>query len=204
MPDEKIDQKRPAHAENELKKMQQRLVDDTVDDSFPASDPPAWTTTGAKSIAARCDPDDPGKESDAGADRSSGADQNSVQGMAGQATAFAQEAFQRGKRYVRESGLPEAERYYREGRRLVTERVDAYPLSALVLAGAVGFGLAWFIFGRAATGSTTSARYPAYGHRPNPNRGWRGPDRREHAQSVGNVAASRYRSEVANTANNSF
>ena len=42
MPDEKIDQRRPAHAESEIKKMQQRLVDDTVDDSFPASDPPAW------------------------------------------------------------------------------------------------------------------------------------------------------------------
>jgi hypothetical protein len=30
MPDEKIDEKRPAHAENELRKMQQRVVDDTV------------------------------------------------------------------------------------------------------------------------------------------------------------------------------
>ena len=32
---------------------QQYAVDDTIDDSFPASDPPAWTTTGSRSIAAK-------------------------------------------------------------------------------------------------------------------------------------------------------
>ncbi len=41
MPDEKIDQKRPAHAESEAKTIQERNVDDAIDDSFPASDPPA-------------------------------------------------------------------------------------------------------------------------------------------------------------------
>ncbi|WP_281413401.1 hypothetical protein [Microvirga sp.] len=41
MPDAKIDQKRPLDAQNEHKPVQQRHVDDTVDDSFPASDPPA-------------------------------------------------------------------------------------------------------------------------------------------------------------------
>jgi hypothetical protein len=53
MPDEKIAQKQPTSAEAEPKKAQQAAVDDAVDDSFPASDPPAWTTTGAKSVAAR-------------------------------------------------------------------------------------------------------------------------------------------------------
>ena len=48
MPDEKIDRKRPVDAENEPKPIQQRHVDDTVDDSFPASDPPAWTTSASK------------------------------------------------------------------------------------------------------------------------------------------------------------
>jgi hypothetical protein len=53
MPDEKIAQKQPTSAETEPKRAQQAAVDDAVDDSFPASDPPAWTTTGAKSVAAR-------------------------------------------------------------------------------------------------------------------------------------------------------
>ncbi|HEY8380637.1 MAG TPA: hypothetical protein VIL09_00665 [Microvirga sp.] len=39
--------------DSDLARMQQRLVDDTVEDTFPASDPPSWTTTGSASVAAQ-------------------------------------------------------------------------------------------------------------------------------------------------------
>jgi hypothetical protein len=42
-----------AKKQPEKKREAQYAVDDTVDDSFPASDPPAWTTTGSKSVAAK-------------------------------------------------------------------------------------------------------------------------------------------------------
>jgi len=60
MPHEKIAQKQPTSAGTEPKRAQQAAVDDAVDDSFPASDPPAWTTTGAKSVAARNEDEDAG------------------------------------------------------------------------------------------------------------------------------------------------
>ena len=41
MAEKDIDQKRPVEARAEPKQAQQRLIDETVDESFPASDPPA-------------------------------------------------------------------------------------------------------------------------------------------------------------------
>src|SRR5919112_3625324 len=136
MPDEKIDQKRPAHAENELKKMQQRLVDDTVDDSFPASDPPAWTTSGQKSVAAKCDPDD-ASESKAADQSGSQGIREGVQRVAEGATRLAEDAYRTGERYLEEGRrrFPEAERYVRQGREAVRGRVHESPFAAMLLAG---------------------------------------------------------------------
>ncbi len=67
MPGEKIEEIHPAHADGELRKMQQRLVDDTVNDSFPASNPAAWTRTGAKCVTAQHEPDvGPAQQDDLG------------------------------------------------------------------------------------------------------------------------------------------
>src|SRR5215217_9334603 len=99
MPDEKIDQKRPAHAESESKPIQQRHVDDAVDDSFPASDPPAWTTSASKSVAAECEPDDlneapipPGQ----GLEGQTGGTARSE----GQSSGLAHDLYQRGQSYL--------------------------------------------------------------------------------------------------------
>jgi hypothetical protein len=163
MPDEKIDQKRPAHADSELKKMQQRLVDDTVDDSFPASDPPAWTTTGTKSVAAKAS-GTPGEDATV-----SGEDDGPV----ARASRLAGQVYEAGRQYARDAQqrLPEAERYVREGRRVAARPVEAYPLTALILAGATGFGLAWFIYRGNSRVSRDIAPYgkrPRYGWRPGP------------------------------------
>jgi ElaB/YqjD/DUF883 family membrane-anchored ribosome-binding protein len=165
MPDEKIDQKRPAHAESELKKMQQRLIDDTVDDSFPASDPPAWTTTGSKSVAAKSDPDDETQTSNKGASHLLGQAEDMVRHVADQASTFARDTYKRGEQYIQEGRrrFPETERYYREARDTIAQPIETHPIAALIIAGAIGYGLAWLIHGH--TRSSDSNREPYRSHR---------------------------------------
>jgi ElaB/YqjD/DUF883 family membrane-anchored ribosome-binding protein len=165
MPDEKIDQKRPVQAESELKKMQQRLIDDTVDDSFPASDPPAWTTTGSKSVAAKSETDDETQTSNEGASRILGQAEEMVRHVADQASSFARDTYRRGEQYIQEGRrrFPETERYYRDARNTIAQPVETHPISALIIAGAIGYGLAWFIHGR--MGSSGSSHGMHRSHR---------------------------------------
>ena len=173
MPDEKIDRKSSAQPQSDLKKMQQRLIDETVDESFPASDPPAWTTTGSKSVAAKWDADEAGAATaGTGTQGTSRSDQargdGSLRAAADRASHLAQDALRTGERYLEEARrrLPEAERYYREGRSAVARPVQAYPLTAVVLAAGVGYGLAWLIHGRATPERSGNPNMPAYGRRP--------------------------------------
>lgn len=191
MPDEKIDQKRPAQAESELKKMQQRLVDETVDESFPASDPPAWTTTGAKSVAARTESGSTG-ERRSDPRRGSGP----LRGVTEQAGHLAEGARRAGERYLEEARrrLPEAERYYREGRRVVARPVETYPLTAVILAAVVGYGLGWLVHGRPTYG-TSGRGAPTYGRRPGtpnrrPNRGREDAERTSAGREAGAASSA--------------
>jgi hypothetical protein len=72
-----------------------------------------------------------------------------VRNVAESASELAQDTYERGARYVRD-GLdryPEAGRYISEGAQAVSRPVEQYPLAALVLAGAVGYLLAYLIHG---------------------------------------------------------
>ncbi|MFC1456934.1 hypothetical protein ACETIH_09420 [Microvirga arabica] len=143
MPDEKIDEKQPAHAENELRKIQQRLVDDTVDDSFPASDPPAWTTTGPKSVAAKHEGDE----------RPNARKSSMVRSVVDQASSLAEDAYRHSGESLQQfrRRFPEAERFSRQGAKSIAQPIQQYPTVALLAAAAAGYGLAWLIYGRTST-----------------------------------------------------
>jgi hypothetical protein len=135
MPDEKIDQKRPIDADNEPKPIQQRHVDDAVDDSFPASDPPAWTTSASKSVAAECEPEALNEvPTPPGEALKGGTGNNRVQSAVDQATGLAHGLYRRGQTYMEQGRryLPEAERYYQQGTEAMRRPVQEHPLVGTV------------------------------------------------------------------------
>jgi ElaB/YqjD/DUF883 family membrane-anchored ribosome-binding protein len=82
--------------------------------------------------------------------------------VADQASEAARDMYSRGEHYTRQAReqYPEAERYIREGQRAMTERVAGNPLLALLMAGAIGYALAWMIHGQR---RTREAHLPDYG-----------------------------------------
>jgi hypothetical protein len=199
MPDEKIDQKRPVDAENEPKPIQQRHVDDTVDDSSPASDPPAWTTSASKSVAAECEPDDlneapipPGQGVESGADNRSH-----------QASGLARDLYRRGQTYMEQGRryLPEAERYYRQGTEAMSRPLQEHPLVTVLAVGALGCAVGW-LFGRRTAGSGTARQWHAGSNqRPRETQSWRPAPR---AVRAGGRFPAHDETEAASQTNNSF
>jgi hypothetical protein len=148
MPDEKIDEKRPAHAQEEPRTMQQRHVDDAVDDSFPASDPPAWTTTGSQSVAAQCEDTESGDASMPGHEADS-------ERAARPSTADTGQGSQADKPRPR----------YREASRAIRDPAQEHFLVGLMLAAAVGCVLGLILGRHSARTSYPGQWRPTYDRR---------------------------------------
>jgi ElaB/YqjD/DUF883 family membrane-anchored ribosome-binding protein len=203
MPDEKIDQKRPVEAENEPKPIQQRHVGNAVDDSFPASDPPAWTTSASKSVAAECEPGDlneapipPGQGVNWGADSPS-------RSSSRQASTLAHELYRRGQTYMERGRryLPEAERYYRQGTEAMSRPVQEHPLATVLAVGALGCAVGWLLGRRTAGSGTGRQWHPGSSQRPRGTHTWRPAPRA--VRATGHFPA-RDGVEAASHTNNSF
>jgi ElaB/YqjD/DUF883 family membrane-anchored ribosome-binding protein len=139
--------------ENSQENLDARL-DHAIEETFPTSDPVSVTITKGP------EPD----RSDQAADASTAEEQQGQPGqgstehvldqvrealndVAGSASEAAGNLYSRGERYVRQAGerYPQAERYVREGQSLVTQYTTGNPLLSLVMAGAIGYALAWMI-----------------------------------------------------------
>lgn len=202
MPDEKIDQKRPLDAQNEDKPIQQRHVDDAVDDSFPASDPPAWTTSASKSVAAECEPD---ALNDAPVPPGQGLEEQSstLRSVAEQATDTARDLYQRGQTYLERGRryMPEAEHYYRQGAETIGRPVQEHPVAALVVIGALGCALGWMLGRRTSDASSTRMWHAGSNRRPRETSAWRPAPRSSYGERR---FTARDNVDAASHTNNSF
>jgi hypothetical protein len=141
--------------ENSQENLDTRL-DHAIEETFPTSDPVSVTITKGP------EPDRSDQEARASSadDQQSPAEQGSAEhvldqvrealnDVAGSAAEAAGSVYSQGKRYARQVGeqYPEAQRYVREGQSLVTRYTMGNPLLSLVMAGALGYALAWMIHG---------------------------------------------------------
>jgi ElaB/YqjD/DUF883 family membrane-anchored ribosome-binding protein len=142
--------------ENSKENLDQKL-DHAIEETFPTSDPISVNITKGGAI----DYD----QQDATPSPAAGSRDHEDQGMAenvldqvrdalrdvtGSASGAARDAYNEGQRHVRQARerYPEAERYYQEGSRAISQRMTENPWLSLFIAGAVGYGLAWMIHGR--------------------------------------------------------
>jgi hypothetical protein len=143
-------------SENSQENLDARL-DHAIEETFPTSDPVSVTITkGPEPYQA-----DQEASFSSADDHESQAEQGSTEpvldqvrealhDVVDQASGAVHDLYNRGGHYARQAReqYPEAERYIREGQRAVTQRVAGNPLLALLMAGAIGYALAWMIHGQ--------------------------------------------------------
>jgi ElaB/YqjD/DUF883 family membrane-anchored ribosome-binding protein len=141
--------------ENSQENLDARL-DHAIEETFPTSDPISVV------ITKQATSQEPGQAAPATSGQSQeGQDQaeqdtaeklldqvkGALQDVAQTASGTAREAYREGEHYVQQARerYPEAARYYYDGRRAVRRRMVENPWPSLLVAGAVGYALAWMI-----------------------------------------------------------
>jgi len=151
-------------------------LDHAIEETFPTSDPVSVSIT--KGGAIDYDHQDDASSTAAGRrdqDEQDTAEhildqvRESLRDVASSASETARSAYSEGQRYVRQARdrYPDAGRYYQEGSRALRQRVTESPWLSLLLAGAIGYGLAWLIHG------SSRGRTDGYRIMPEPDAGSR-------------------------------
>jgi ElaB/YqjD/DUF883 family membrane-anchored ribosome-binding protein len=132
--------------ENSQENLDARL-DHAIEETFPTSDPVSVTITKGPEPDG---PDQGGPPEQDSTEQILDQVRKALHDVADQASGAARDMYSRGEHYAGQAReqYPEAERYIREGQRAVTERVAGNPLLALLMAGAIGYALAWMIHGQ--------------------------------------------------------
>jgi ElaB/YqjD/DUF883 family membrane-anchored ribosome-binding protein len=143
-------------------------LDHAIEETFPTSDPVSVKITKGTAI----DYDHPDDASPVEAERRDQADQDtaehildqvraSLSEVAGGASDAARSAYSEGQRFVHQAraSYPEAEHYYQEGSRAIHQRLTENLWLSLLVAGAIGYGLAWMIHG---SSRSRTERVPDY------------------------------------------
>jgi ElaB/YqjD/DUF883 family membrane-anchored ribosome-binding protein len=154
--------------ENSQENLDARL-DHAIEETFPTSDPVSVTITKGPEP----DPSDQEARSSSAGDQQGQPEQHSTEqildqvrealhDVADQAAGAARDMYNHGEHYAQQAReqYPKAERHIRNGQRVVTKRVTENPLLALLMAGLVGYVVAWLIHGER---RDRERRVPDYG-----------------------------------------
>ncbi|PVE21837.1 hypothetical protein DC522_24290 [Microvirga sp. KLBC 81] len=156
--------------ENSKENLDARL-DHAIEETFPTSDPVSVTVTrkaiapdqqaGAPTASSRQSRDGQDQAEQETAEKLLDQVREAMQDVAQTASGTVREAYREGQHYVRQARdrYPKAERSYQESRRLVRQQITANPWPWLLMAGAVGYALAWMIHGEH---SSQERRVPEY------------------------------------------
>ena len=141
--------------ENSKDNLDEKL-DHAIEETFPTSDPISVNITKGGAIdydqqdAASATPNRQDQEGEDSIESVLDQVREALSDVTESASGAAREAYSQGQHYVRQARehYPEAERYYQEGSQAISQRVTEHPWLSLVVAGAVGYALAWMIHGR--------------------------------------------------------